>query len=556
MLKNCKQCQSKFEITDGDIKFYEKVSPVIGGKKFRIPPPTLCPMCRRQRRYVWRAELNLYKRKSDYSGKPIISFYPPEAECVVYSEQEWWRDDWDPLEHGRDFDFSRPFFEQFAELIKVAPQPARSVAGNENSDYVNCSSWNKNCYLLAGANFDEDCYYGNFVNYSKDCIDNNFIDHCELCYECVDCKNCFNVKYSSNSYSCSDSYFLQNCRGSNNCFGSVNLVNKQYVFFNQQLSKEEYKGRLEKLELHKRSSIERIASLFEEHRLKFPYKYMIGEQNENASGNVINTSKNTSNCFDVSDLEDCKYCGWFHKSKDCMDIYAWGFGVEKSYECMEAGDKSNQVLFCVTTYNGNNVFYGYGNRNVSNLFGCASLRHKEYCILNKQYTKEEYEELVPKIIEHMQRTGEWGEFFPIWLSPLTYNGTIAKDYFPLDKASALNLGAKWRDEQPIETPAVLPVIPDSIQDCDEKICDTILYCAETGKPYKIIPQEFRFLKKNNIPIPKYAFETRHNHRLQRRNQRKLWDRKCDKCQIDIQTSYSPEQPEIVYCQSCYLDEVY
>jgi hypothetical protein len=27
---------------------------------------------------------------------------------------------------------------------------------------------------------------------------------------------------------------------------------------------------------------------------------------------------------------------------------------------------------------------------------------KEYCILNKQYTKEEYEILVPKIIEHMK----------------------------------------------------------------------------------------------------------------------------------------------------------
>jgi len=31
----------------------------------------------------------------------------------------------------------------------------------------------------------------------------------------------------------------------------------------------------------------------------------------------------------------------------------------------------------------------------------------KYCILNKQYSKEEYEELVPKIIEHMQKTGEW-----------------------------------------------------------------------------------------------------------------------------------------------------
>jgi hypothetical protein len=53
----------------------------------------------------------------------------------------------------------------------------------------------------------------------------------------------------------------------------------------------------------------------------------------------------------------------------------------------------------------------------SNLFGCIGLRGKEYCILNKQYTKEEYETLVPKIIEKMKADGEWGEFFHQRISP-------------------------------------------------------------------------------------------------------------------------------------------
>ncbi len=38
-----------------------------------------------------------------------------------------------------------------------------------------------------------------------------------------------------------------------------------------------------------------------------------------------------------------------------------------------------------------------------NCFGCISLRNASYCILNKQYTKEEYEALVPQIIEHMSK---------------------------------------------------------------------------------------------------------------------------------------------------------
>jgi len=61
------------------------------------------------------------------------------------------------------------------------------------------------------------------------------------------------------------------------------------------------------------------------------------------------------------------------------------------------------------------------------------LNTAKYCILNKQYTKEEYEKLMPKIIEYMEKTEEWGEFFPASLSPFGYNETIAMEYFPLTR---------------------------------------------------------------------------------------------------------------------------
>jgi hypothetical protein len=57
--------------------------------------------------------------------------------------------------------------------------------------------------------------------------------------------------------------------------------------------------------------------------------------------------------------------------------------------------------------------------------------------LNRQYTKEEYELLVPKIIEKMMSDGEWGEFFPAILSPFGYNETVAQEYFPLTREELL-----------------------------------------------------------------------------------------------------------------------
>ena len=43
--KTCRHCGAAFPITDADLGFYDKVSPVISGKKFAIPAPTLPPDC-------------------------------------------------------------------------------------------------------------------------------------------------------------------------------------------------------------------------------------------------------------------------------------------------------------------------------------------------------------------------------------------------------------------------------------------------------------------------------------------------------------------------------
>jgi hypothetical protein len=66
-IKTCKHCQTSFPITDKDMEFYAKVSPIFNNKKYLIPPPTLCPDCRKKRRLSWRNESKLYKNKCSFS---------------------------------------------------------------------------------------------------------------------------------------------------------------------------------------------------------------------------------------------------------------------------------------------------------------------------------------------------------------------------------------------------------------------------------------------------------------------------------------------------------
>ena len=124
MQKTCSSCSSGFEITKEDLAYYDRISPVIGGKKHQVPPPTLCPDCRQQRRAAHLNELKLYKRSCDLTGKMIVSNFHPDNRHVVYDQAKWYSDAWDPLSYAQDVDFSRPFFGQYKELCDAVPHPS------------------------------------------------------------------------------------------------------------------------------------------------------------------------------------------------------------------------------------------------------------------------------------------------------------------------------------------------------------------------------------------------------------------------------------------------
>jgi hypothetical protein len=176
--------------------------------------------------------------------------------------------------------------------------------------------------------------------------------------------------------------------------------------------------------------------------------------------------------------------------------------------------------------------------------------------LNKQYSREEYEDLIPKIIELMSKHGEWGEFFPPWLLPFAYNETAANDYMPLTEQEALQRGYKWlsKDKKEYMLPS-LDIIPDNILEVDENITKEILACVHCGKNYRIIEKEFKFYKMSGLPIPRLCPSCRNAMRFANHNPCQLHKRACTKCGSDMETTYSDNRKEAVYCEKCYLETV-
>ncbi len=235
--KNCRQCSTDFPITDRDIEFYSKVSPVFPSwgvspwngdgvdvpKKYLIPPPTLCPDCRQQRRLSWHNERKLYKRRCDATWKDIISIYSPDALFPIYHQEYWWSDQWNPFDYGIDFDISKWFFELWNSLIEKFPRQALIAKDCENSDYVNFVWKVVDSYLISAASFDENCFYGNRVTKSKHCVDTFLVKESENCYECVDVNNSYGCYFSERLSFCRDLEYCSDCEGCNDCIFSINF---------------------------------------------------------------------------------------------------------------------------------------------------------------------------------------------------------------------------------------------------------------------------------------------------------------------------------------------
>lgn len=551
----CVQCRSAFAITKEDLQFADKVSPVIAGKKQAVPPPTLCPLCRQQRRLAWRNERHLYHRTCDLTGKSIIANFGPHTGITVYDQHEWWTDKWEPLSYGREFNFSRPFFAQFADLQREVPQPSLSVWNSENSDYCNYIGHVKGSYLIFGSVYSQDCYYGS-PYYSNNCVDTLVVRECEECYECVDCRKLRRCFFCQDCWHSNHLLCCYDCQGCSECIGCAGLRKKQYCIFNEQLRKEEYGQRKRELNLchpEVRTQLQqKLAAL----KLHIPHRFMQSAKIEDVSGNYVYESKRTHDCFYADRCEDCRSCAQVVDLKDCADNN-YTEENELTYDYLGAY-QVHRVLFSKFCNRLTNSFYCDAcHQNSHHLFGCIGLKRTSYCILNAQYTREEYEALVPRVIDHMRATKEWGEFFPIACSPFCYNESVAQEYFPLTHEEANKRHWAWLGEDRREKylgPS--REVPPDIREVEDRICDQILLCEVTKRPYKIIPQELHFYRTMGLPIPRRCPDQRHLQRLAMRNPRRLWDRTCAKCQAHIRTSYAPDRPEAVFCESCYLKTVY
>ena len=551
--KICQNCHNKFVIEPDDFSFYEKMG---------VPVPVNCPECRFRWRAAFRNETTLYNQRCQLCAKPVITMYNPKSPYIVYCNECWQSDKWDVFSFAMDYDSSRSFFDQLTELTKRVPKAATyassAMGPNINSEYTNFAGANKDGYMLFNCGPDnEDCSYSRGLMRSRNVFDCYYGINVERSYEGINIQKCNSVIYGQNALECLNCWFLFGCSGCTNCFGCVNLRNKSYCWFNEQLTREEWLKRVNEV-CGSYQKIQEARARFKEFSLKFPRRQNNNLKSVNSSGEYVFGSKNAQECFEATNCEDVKYLFSQKYNKDSYDQIGHGRYSELLLEGVGVGANSSRVIAGWWVETSHDVEYSFATRSSAYCFGCDGVKNGEYCILNKKYSESEYNQLRQEIITELKNKNLYGLFMPPQLAFFGYNETIGQDNMPLTREQTLAMGFHWQDELQMTRgkETLKPEqIPDNIKEVQNSILKEVLSCVSCQRNYRLTPVELQFYRSLVLPIPRQCFYCRHSDRLARRGPMKIFDRTCAKCGKDIRTTYAPDRPEIVYCESCYNGEV-
>ena len=295
------------------------------------------------------------------------------------------------------------FLEDYKELQLKTPRIGAIHLKHTNSDFCYNIDECKNCYLLANAVVNEDCMYGRDFYGNQDCVDCDHILKCTLCYEVINCRNCYNSTHLQDSENCTNCDYGYDLRQCKDCFGCSTLRNKRFHIFNEPYSEEDYKKHIAEIE---KLPPEKIEKHFQETKLKTPRLYCVQTKSENFFGNYIDHCQNTIYAFDVVNLQDC---GYVYESKDQKDSYDTMVNEEGELNYNICSTHvMNNCTCCFFAANCSDCEYSELTFNCDNCFGCIGLHHKKYHILNKPYSKEDYETRVAQIKQELRDQNLYG----------------------------------------------------------------------------------------------------------------------------------------------------
>ena len=547
-------CQGEFPIENEDILFL---------KMLRVPPPNFCPTCRRIKRQSFMGFAQLFKRKCDapLHDEFMISVFSPECPFPVIDYKYFTFDEFDPFSFGKNYEDLISPLEQLFSLRKVFPMPSflNRDPSCVNSDYSNGGRDSKNCYYTSGCYTVENAWYSNMLVKSKEIMDCRVVKNSDHVYSSLYSDHLYKCYFIYFSSGCTDSMYLFDCRNCTDCFGCVNLRNAKYCIWNQQYTKEDYEEFMNSNSIFSRDFLEQNKDKFWQLVKSLPLNASRNVSVKNVNG-VMNT--NSNNLYDVTEsskAENVRHADGALTHQNSMDLLYSG-GSNSLYGTINIGSQSSNVRFSVSCKYSTNSEFIFNSNNLDNCFMCFGLQNKSYCILNKQYSPEEYFRIVDEIKYQMIQNGEYNDGLGLEFSAQAYNFSLAQISYPLTEEEIKKMGG-YVAKEPESNAGDIKILskqslPQTINKVPDDIVKYAIECEITSRPFRITPSELQFYRIMKLPLPTVHPIVRMRKHYEMAPIGKIYLSTCLKCTKSIQSLFDPKENFILYCENCYKSEVY
>lgn len=557
----CRLTGKQFEISPGEAERFSY---------FALPLPDLCPQERARTRLAFANEWRFYWRRCSASGKKIYSAFPQSTSFPVYDLQLWLSSQFDPFSYGRDLVPNKPFFEQLSDLWTAVPRPSLRVSSISESTAIHDAERVTHSYWITSSHDVLNCYYSSNLSSCEFVCDCDFVTSSNHCYECLDCHNSDHLYWSEHCLDCSRSSFLSHCKSCSDCLFCANLEGRNYCFFNEQLSREEFEQCMNGYNFGNRQELEEAKDKFAGflHDKPVPHIETDAAEWTALTGNCLYNTPSAVNAFFCKDSRDLWSCCNLFRAENCLEGLGFGLGLCDSAQFVNVGLRAQRILNSVECWGDiNDLNYCSYCTKCSNCFGCVGLNGQQFCVLNKQYSEKEYWELLRQIQALMNKKRSYGHFLPVSFSGIPYNLSAANDYMPLNKVQAALMGLAWDEAEDNLKPSQLleqdgnvsdkfgdvPLTADELEPDLAK--DALFLCEITAKPFRFFPKEWEFYLQHSIAPPARCFEQRRGERVHKSGLRRLVQRVSEKSKCTLLSAYPAEWRQPVYERGEWLAEI-
>ncbi len=531
-------------------------------KRFRVPPSNRAPLTRQRIMAGFLIGYQWWWQKHPQTGQPVLTFVHPESGIKVLPDREWHDKDFSNVKIT--FDQSQPFFDQLRDLEHKIPfQAARNLIEPENSIAIN-SFGDINSYFTALNSQAENSFYCVWSHRAIDSSDIHNVGTVQQGHSVDDSARVFNSRYLRDSNQIQHSAFIAFCDNCENCFGAVNQERKNNIFFNEQLTQSDYQAKISEINLGSRKVVRKFEKEFDQLLENSVWPASMSHDAEDCVGEYLFNARRCRYCFQcVNASRDLYYCGFTasdtHDNAFCLSV----INVSGSYACVDAFD-SQACQFCYSVCGSRKLEYCLQCIDCENCFGCVGLRRKKFCIFNEQYSEDSYWQKVDEIKLQLFEQSEYGEFFPLAMSPCYFLQSGAALYFGAGEEEAKQLGAKLYDPESMgaigeKLNDVVVIrkaseIPDDIMDLDpEEWAGVPILDEISSRRFSMIRPEIEHYRRLKIAPPDQHPVFRIQAMMRRANIAVFEETKCDKCGDLITVAKNLAFPKRkIYCKKCYF----